>query len=85
MKQKRCMEQNGNKSLRQICPLVFFMIWFAFLDRKWLVFFFQKVFNGFLVELWSKNFGDQDDIELQNDTGGEGRVAHLMYGAAWRR
>lgn len=33
----------------------------------------------------ARNFGDQDDIELQNDTGGEGRVAHLMYGAAWRR
>lgn len=47
--------------------------------------FFQRCFNGFLVELWNKNFGDQDDIELQNDTGGEGRVAHLMYGAAWRR
>jgi len=31
------------------------------------------------------NEADQDDIELQNDTGGEGRVAHLMYGAAWRR
>lgn len=53
--------------------------------QKMVGFFFQKVFNGFLVELWSKNFGDQDDIELQNDTGGEGRVAHLMYGAAWRR
>ena len=38
-----------------------------------------------LLSSGAKNFGDQDDIELQNDTGGEGRVAHLMYGAAWRR
>jgi len=39
------------------------------------------------VDRKSRGESDQDEIELNDtsDTGGEGRVAHLMKGAAWRR